>query len=434
MKLRGRGEVGKRFCTLCDIALLSMRAGRLACLLIATSFFADCKVPSGCLGSDPSCSLLSLLVFNKVSVPRFLYATNTAGGISQFRFNKDTGALTSLGTATSAGNALKLAIDDYGTYAVLVCDLTNTLQVFRINGSTGLLTMTDTQSNGVISTPFPAVIDSAHSVVHVPMNGGSQIITYSINASGTLSNIGSVPTAGSLQALTMHPSGNYVIAAAQNNAYAFRINGNGTLTQTGNAAAGNGPSRPVISPNGQFVYVSNTTSGTITALSFDSSSGSLTLLEHEPTAAAIQGAINSTGTIIAATDNTNPTTLFSHTIQSNGFLQNTGTLAYGTGGSNQAPLFAPASNVVYVPLPSLGVVSMTTVSTSVAPVQTAQIASTGGLANPVLDPTGKYVYMPSNANSLIASFKVQPDGQLSFLTTYPASGAVNVTIASFFEF
>lgn len=383
---------------------------------------------------DPSCSLLSVLVLTKASVPRFLYVTNGSGGISQFRFNKDSGALTSLGSVPAAGNAFKLVVDVYGTFGVLTCDLSNTLQVFQIDANSGQLTLTDTQSNGIIATPFPPVLDSAHNVVHVPMNGGSQIVSYAVSASGKLSNIGTVPTGGQLQGLTLHPGGAYVIAAATSNAYAFKINSNGSLTQSGNAAAGLGPNRPVITPNGKFVYVSNTTSGTISAFSFDESLGALTLIEHEPAASAVQGAVNSVGTLFANTDNAGSTTGFSFAIQSNGSLQSSGTFAYGTGGSNQAPMFSPTADILYVPLPSLGVVSMTSISAASAPVQNAQVSAITGLANPVLDPSGKFVFMPSNGTSQVTGFRVLPNGQLGLLATYPATSATQVTIASFFEF
>lgn len=403
-------------------------------LSLALMLFASCKQAAECREGDFSCSLgLLALSFSKATVPRFVYLTSTGGGIHQYRLNKDTGTLTPLGMAASAGNAFQLVVDATGTFAVLNCDLTNTVQAFSIDSSTGQLTLTHSQSSGVL-TPWPVAIDSARRVVHVPMNGGSNITSYRISTSGGLTSLGSVPTAASLQGLTMHPGGEFVFAAATGLAYAFRINADGTLTQSGSAVAGNGATQPVVTPDGRSVYVSNNTTGNVSAYSFNAASGSLTLIETKPVVNAIRGVVNSAGTILAVPDNIAAATLYTFAIQANGSLVSSGTLAFGTNGSNQVPAFAPAHDIVYFPLPVLGVLSMTAVSATGAPSQIAQIPSIGGLAYPVVDPSGKFVFVPSPGTNQLATFRVLSSGQVSTLETLSATGATQAAVASYLQF
>jgi DNA-binding beta-propeller fold protein YncE len=86
----------------------------------------------------------------------------------------------------------------------------------------------------------------------------------------------------------VHNNGQFLIVTlsdpgATNNVQVYRISGAGLLTLVASGAAGSEPSGVAVDPSGNFVYVANSFSASITKFSFNPSTGALTAPATFPT-------------------------------------------------------------------------------------------------------------------------------------------------------
>ena len=164
------------------------------------------------------------------------------------------------------------------------------LEAFSVNLGSGALSLIGSE---VSTGTFPAAmaLTPSFDALFVANKGSNDISTYTLNSDGTLSASSSTTKAGTTPvALAIDPGGKYLFVANQGSSdiSVFSISGS-TLTEIANSPFSTipvgqtlptDPSGVVVSPSGNFLYVSNSLSGTVSAYSI--TSGSLSVLGASP--------------------------------------------------------------------------------------------------------------------------------------------------------
>lgn len=223
---------------------------------------------------------------------QLLYASNQGNHtISGFTINGITGVLTPLGTPIAVPGTNPsprgITITPNRQFLYVANSATNTVAGFAI-GAGGVLTST---AQGTIATGGTLARGIAVSpngqFIYVANSGNNTISGFIIGTGGALTSIGTVSTgAGSSpEGLAISPNGAFLFAVYQgtDRVAAFAIGGGGSLTPATpqpsfpTGTAGEGPQRVAISPNGSFLYVTNTATNEVAAFTIGSG-GQLTLM------------------------------------------------------------------------------------------------------------------------------------------------------------
>ncbi len=235
------------------------------------------------------------------NAPPFVYVANQGSDdVSVFQFNTGTGVLTALAGSTgnpfSAGTGPFAVTVDSALEFVYVANFTsNNISAFSLNSTTGVLT----PLIAATGNPFPTETNPASIVVapngqfaYVANSGSNTVSAYTVDPNtGALTALGGgtgnpFPTQTTPLSVTVTPNGQflYVTNSNSNTVSAYSVNGTtGALTSlagaTGNPfPSGLSPSDITVSPNGQFAYAVNTGANTISAYSIDQVTGALTAL------------------------------------------------------------------------------------------------------------------------------------------------------------
>jgi 6-phosphogluconolactonase (cycloisomerase 2 family) len=218
----------------------------------------------------------------------FLYASNESGNeIRAFSINQTTGALTASATVSlGSGGPRGMAVDNAGHLYVVLSN-SGLVAQYSINSSTGALTQIaapiSTGAAGPSSTPDRIAVNPSGTFAYVANIFDSTIRGYTIAAgTGALTPSGPlVNTGNQVYGLTVHNNGQFLIATANNltpnnNVMVYQIGGSGLLTPAATNTAGSRASGVAVDPSGNFVYVANSFSASITKFSFNPSTGALT--------------------------------------------------------------------------------------------------------------------------------------------------------------
>ncbi|MCE9596562.1 MAG: lactonase family protein [Spirochaetia bacterium] len=133
--------------------------------------FAHCKMPDPCLVGDLSCdAFTSLLYAGPVLTPRFVYASDNLSGNIQTMKIKEDGALEFLRSTALAG-ASSLAIDPAGRY--LYASGTGGVFVYSITHKDGTLVAINSYTG--VGTPGAISVDPSGSYIVIPTGTGTAI-------------------------------------------------------------------------------------------------------------------------------------------------------------------------------------------------------------------------------------------------------------------
>lgn len=231
-----------------------------------------------------------------------VYVTNSgSNNVSGYTINPSTGGLAQIPGSPfvdlSAPSAI--AVSSSGFFAYAANSQTNNVTAFRVGTNGALL-----RGESTTATPNPASVGTAPRALaisqdsrflYVANSGSDSVTVFSIGTAGVLTRIpptsanpNPVAAGGSAPlALTTSSPGRflYVANGTSNTVTAFQIETSGLLTQVPPAGPGTNPisvsgtglTALAMSPNGQFLYVTNGTSNTVTTFQV-ATSGLLTLV------------------------------------------------------------------------------------------------------------------------------------------------------------
>jgi len=243
------------------------------------------KTPSG--GAQPS----AIAEFNGL-----VYVLNSGGAGSLVGFHLDNGGSldqiqnsTAFLTGTTTGGA-SLAFSPDGQFLVVTERVANNIDVFHVqaDGTLSPIVVNSNPAPGTFSVAFsPEGVAIVSETGQAGVSNGSAISSYKVNSNGTVTAIThSLPTfaAGNCwDAITPDGRWVYVSNSGSDNISGFNIGKDGTLTPIAGTILGNNPSGShnvdiAVSADGKFVYTINSQSGNIGVFAINQQDGSLTNL------------------------------------------------------------------------------------------------------------------------------------------------------------
>jgi 6-phosphogluconolactonase len=233
-----------------------------------------------CLLSISLCGLLACSNSNSTITTNgtgVLYiAAQGDSTLTAYTVTLSTGALSILGTAQSTGSS-PFAIAISSTLKSIFVDNTasETISGYTINSDGSVTAGTGTVKTGTM--PMGMAIDPAGKFLFVANQGSSSISVFSINGAALTAVAGSpfstIPAGSAVAtgptAVAVSASGNFLYVSNNftNTVSAYAISSTGGLTVLGGSpySVGLSPSGLAIPPNGGFLYVANTGADTISA-------------------------------------------------------------------------------------------------------------------------------------------------------------------------
>ncbi|MDP1948777.1 MAG: beta-propeller fold lactonase family protein [Nitrospirota bacterium] len=212
--------------------------------------------------------------------PLALVANSGSNTLSIYRVDASTGVLSSLGTVPAGSYPYRVAITPNGLYAYVTNLLGGTVSSFGINNITGVLTPIPLSSPGT-QNPYGIAMDPSGRFVWVANYGFHTVSAFSIDGStGVLASAGpTVPAAGFPHSITAHPSGNFVYVGSEqaNSISVYGVNpGSGQLTLSSTAAYSvSAPYSIAVHPLLNVAYVTDS-NGYVIVLNINPSNGALT--------------------------------------------------------------------------------------------------------------------------------------------------------------
>lgn len=321
--------------------------------------------------------------------------------------------------------------------------------------------------------PIAIAITPAGDALFIANRDDNTIGAYSLNSDGSLPNscpspkpsncntVPAGPVAGTPVALAVDPAGKFLFVANQakqavfpppntpDTVAVFSIQGT-TLTPVGSfASVGNGPAALVASPTGNFLYVANQFTSTVSILSYDSS-GTLTVdptspvtVGTNPSGLALSRCSGTTKAttvcpttappayLFVANTGSNDISIFSACIQvttacpsANGTLTQMGTTV-GAGTRPTSFLVNPARNLVYAVDNGSFQVSEYRYSSATGALTALSPATASTGASPLpggITSDGNWVFIPNNGGSSVSAFSIGPAGQLGVSTAITLLG------------
>ena len=208
---------------------------------------------------------------------KFVYTGNSNGTISEYKITATTGALTLItgSPIKGLGDPVSLAIDPTSSF-LLVADHTNkSLLSYAINPNTGVLTLQST-SAAMVSFPTAMTLSPLGTYAYTFL-GSNEFYGFAVGSTGFTGSYFDYLLGVQLGAASIDPSSQYMYVTDPNYGVCRQgIGINGLGLGEGCYSAGNGPSAVLAEPSGRFVYVANSTDGTISAYSLANSTGVLT--------------------------------------------------------------------------------------------------------------------------------------------------------------
>jgi 6-phosphogluconolactonase len=227
------------------------------------------------------------------------YTRGNEGGINVLRFNPETAKLTKHAVA-NIDNPSFIAVHPSEKFVYSVAEVATfdgkrggAIAAFSFDAKTGSLTKLNHEST-IGAGPCHLVVDQTGRYVLAANYGGGSVVVLPIEEDGRVSRASSfVQHVGSsvnpqrqkaphAHSINLDPTNQFAVAAdlGVDKVFVYRLNGkNGTLTDTpaafGKVAPGSGPRHFAFHPSGRFAYVINEISLTVTAYTFDSTTGEL---------------------------------------------------------------------------------------------------------------------------------------------------------------
>lgn len=238
-----------------------------------------------------------------VGTTSIVYVANSGSDdVSGYSINPTTGTLAAIAGSPfpRIANPSAVAVSSNGFFAFVTnAGSSNTVTAFRVATNGALLLVPSTQAHPnpipVGMDPVALAISPNSQFVYVATRGSDSVTAFAIEDEGALTLVSSTGTAAnpvSVQGadpagMTISPNGQflYVSSSTSNDVTVFQIGANGLLTlvpatganQNPIPVGGRAPKSIRISPNGSFLYTANSGSNTVTAFQIGTN-GLLTLV------------------------------------------------------------------------------------------------------------------------------------------------------------
>ncbi len=212
---------------------------------------------------------------------RFTWVANySAHTVSAYSIDGATGQLTAVGAPAASGLfPYAVAAHPSGNFVYVANEVGNSVSAYSVNAGTGALTLLAGTIANSVASPHSIVVDPSGRFVYVT-NSGS-LAAFRVNAStGVLSVVGYSSTGTTPTAVAVHPNGLFVYATTSNGVSAFAVNSTtGALTAIGSAvAAGSIPTGLAVDAAGTHLYVTDAGGRSTLGFSIDVATGALASL------------------------------------------------------------------------------------------------------------------------------------------------------------
>ena len=232
------------------------------------------------------------------------YTGPKSKGIDAWRLDARSGALDSIGLAAETTSPSFLAVHPNRKFLYAASEVdtvdgkrSGAVSAFSIDAQSGKLTLLNSQPSGG-SGPCHVSVDASGKVVFVANYGGGSIASFPIKSDGSLAEAASfIQHKGSsvnrqrqeaphAHCIAPDPANKFVLAAdlGLDKILVYKLDPqSGRLTENdpafGSVAPGSGPRHFSFTPDGKFCYVINEIKSTLTAFSYEASSGALKELQ-----------------------------------------------------------------------------------------------------------------------------------------------------------
>jgi YVTN family beta-propeller protein len=316
-----------------------------------------------------------------------------SSGINAFRLDSISGSVTSIFSSPFVvGNSpYGIVINASNQFAYVANQGENTISLLKIDATSGTLKEVLPRTNAGQS-PGPMIMDPSGSYLFVANQGSNDISVFSVASSGALSpvtqpdgsltvRVGSIPTT-----ISMPNSGNllFVSVPTFSSIYAFTVSAGALSPAPGSpVSVANGLSSVTASPTGNFVFVPNPSTNTISGYSVQTSS-TQNLLQMLP---------------------------------SSPFANICGTTGTGNCSSPFGAAVDPSGKYLYIANYATTGVSQYTINSSSGALTNITTTTPTAGTNPafiMFDPGGKFVYVANLGSKSITELKFNSkDGSLS---------------------
>ncbi len=310
----------------------------------------------------------------------FVYATNTDGSISAYQINPD-GTLTPGTTLTGMTYPVSVTVDPSGEFAYAVDTIGGLIWVYSIDSIDGNLTYVENVPAGAYPSSIVTVLLGSLEFAYVTNMGDNTISAYTIQNDGTLVELANSPfQAGTspssiVTVLLGSLEFAYVTNMSDSTIWSYSLLSDGNLVFSGELSTGTYPSSVTVDQSGQFVYVVNESSNSISVYAIDQTDGTLTAV-----------------TSVAA--GTYPTSIITVKLPVGEFAYVTNT------GDNTISVYT--IDTTDGTLTALG-----------TPVAAGAYPSSIAIDNPL---NGKFAYVANMGGGTILVFKINPDGTLVLIS------------------
>jgi 6-phosphogluconolactonase len=217
---------------------------------------------------------------------QFVYCANQSeNDISLFTINSSIGSLQEVLPRTTTGlTPVAMVMDSAGNYLFVLNELSSNISVYSINSSTGALSAITGSPFSTFNNPYSLAITPSGKFLYVLNPNLTSVIAYTVS-SGVLQPIAGLPAlvGNGPRAITVDPAGTfvYVTNSADNTVSVLGINSSsGALTLLGTFATGTTPTS--VAALDPYLYVANLGSSNISVFTVTPGTGVLTEITSSP--------------------------------------------------------------------------------------------------------------------------------------------------------
>jgi 6-phosphogluconolactonase len=293
-----------------------------------------------------------------------------------------------------------------------VANSNSTISIYSVNGTTGNLTDVGVASIGTMSSSFSLAVNPQQTFLYVGDNTGRGTWGFAIGSDGaTLTPLDGSPFPISyMHSAAVDPTGTFLVAAHPGNVSSYRIDPETGSLMLASYVIGGTPWSVSFEPTGQYVYVANVNSNTVSGFGLDPATGELTTVPGSPfgTGANPQRvAIDLSGRFVYAS-NGNGASISAYTIDAEtGSLSQIAGSPFATTAAIPEPIiFDPTGNYLYVStFSNINAFTIDQSTGALTPLDGSPFPSGDSMAlDLAMDPTGQFVYAASHDAKKVTVF------------------------------